>query len=330
MRPLTLLYALASASAADAPTASTSIHGGLATSFTTVAGPNASDGSSFNPSFTGTLRPRFTLSHGAFSSTAQWGISRTQTLCDTCDDPTTVEGRDARVQPLRALNSDDLLLMNSIGSSGPVRATVRADAVLPASRDAFVCNPFYGAVGAGTSLSVAAGGSEVLVSGSVRRSFFQHDAVPVGLDGCSRDFDSTVQTLAGPVDPTPWQGDRFTTANPRGAASASLMWSNPHRLFTESTTFFTNVSIGLNATRTQVHVATEVDTLSGAVPVPASVKPWTTRVPASVTAGWNVSTPVSLALTVSNALPGVMADPGASVRMLPAATAATLTADAHF
>lgn len=361
MHPLLLLYALASAGAAEpareGPTepdaVKTAVHGGVASTLTSVSGPVSRDGSAFNPAFVAAIRPRVFVQRGPVVATAAWGVSRTQTVCDTCGDPTTVEGADARVQPLRALDSDDLFLSigaplgrqkqadaqqaaaqglqpgQAVTGNGVVQVRLRADAVLPASRDAFVCNPFYGAVGAGTSLSVAAGGSGVSVSGSVRRSFFQYDAVPVGRPGCSRSADP-VPTLAGPVLPTPWEASRFTTPNALGAVATSVTWTNPHRLFTDSTTFFTNAAIGLHATRRRSPSATVVDTLSGPVRVADGRSPWTTRIPASLTAGWNLSRPVSVALTVSNALPGVLTDPGASVRMLPSTTAATLSADAHF
>ncbi len=340
------------------------LHGGLSTSLTGWTGPVASDGSAFNPGAQLALNPRFVVSDGPWTLMGFWGLSRTVQTCDVCDDATTAGGADARYQPLRAIDSDDLtvslsralggggnnqqvnpLLATTLGAttgqddattrSGPLsslRASVRGDLVLPASRDALVCNPFYGAVGVGTVVSVAAGRSMVSASGSARRSFFQYDAVPVGLPGCAQPVDA-VDTLAGPVLPTPWQGTTSGNANALGATSARLAWMNWHRLLGEgkvASALTTQATVGLNASvRRQADAAT-VDTLAGPVDVPAGRTPWTTQVPMSLTTGWNVSRPLTLALTVSNAVPGLLTDPGATFRNLPSQTSATFTADAHW
>lgn len=342
------------------------LHGGVATSFTGWTGAVASDGSAFNPGVQIAVRPRFVVADGPWTLMGFWGVSRTVQGCDVCDNPTTAGGADARYQPLRALHSDDLtvslsralgggggqqqlnpLLATTLGatagdedtdspSSGPLsflRANVRTDVVLPASRDALVCNPFYGAVGVGTVLSVAAGSSMVSASGSARRSFFRNDAVPVGLPGCAQPLDTSVSTLAGPVDPTPWDGSRSAGANALGAASTRLAWQNFHRMLGEgkvAAALSTQASVGLNGSVRRQSDATSVDTLAGAVGVEAGRHPWTTQVPMSLTAGWNVSRPLTVALTVSNAVPGMLTDPGATFRNLPSQTAATLTADAHW
>jgi hypothetical protein len=353
---------------ADAPQAKARtpfpLHGGVSTSFTGWTGPVAADGSAFNPGAQLAVRPRVVVSDGPWTLMGFWGVSRTLQGCDVCDDPTTAGGTDARYQPLRALDSDDLtvsiarslgggggqqqlnpLLATTLGAtsgeeegprSGPLsslRANLRTDVVLPASRDALVCNPFYGAVGVGTVLSVAAGRTMVSASGSARRSFFRYDAVPVGLPGCAQPLDAPVDTLAGAVDPTPWQGARSAGANALGAASTRLAWQNLHRLLGEgkvATALTTQASIGLNTSVRRQADATSVDTLAGPVDVEAGRHPWTTQVPMSLTAGWNVSRPLTLALTVSNAVPGMLTDPGATFRNLPSQTAATFTADAHW
>jgi len=340
------------------------LHGGVSSSFTGWTGPVASDGSAFNPGAQLAVRPRVVVSDGPWTVMGFWGVSRTFQGCDVCDDATTAGGADARYQPLRAFDSDDLTvsIARSIGGGGrnnlllatplgatagddeeptpsrtgplsSLQANLRTDVVLPASRDALVCNPFYGAVGVGTVLSVAAGRSMVSASGSARRSFFRHDAAPVGLPGCAVDVDP-VDTLAGPVDPTPWEGSRSANANALGAASTRLAWMNVHRLLLGESkvaaALTTQATLGLNASVRRQADATTVDTLAGPVEVEAGRHPWTTTVPFSLTAGWNVSRPLTLAMTVSNAVPGVLTDPGATFRNLPSRTAATFTADAHW
>jgi len=303
---------------------STGVHGGVAATTTASVGPVASDGQTLNPTLRLGARPRLIVARGRWSLFSQWGVSRTLTLCDTCD-----EGQ--RAGALRAIDSDDLFTRVAHRLPGDaVVVSLQGDLVAPASRDAFVCNPFYGAVGAGTSASVAAGASGVLVSGSARRAFFAADAVPVGRPGCSRPLDHPVQTLAGSVSPTPWSGGRSAAPNVAWSARASVLWNNPHRLVIDSDRLFTAASVGLSGQRARQADATTIDTLSGPVVVPAGHTPWVAQVPASVRVGWHTSDHLSLTAGLSNALPTLLADPGARIRLLPTTTAMSLTADGHW
>ena len=316
---LTLVFCAASAFAAD-----TVVSAGVASSITGTTGPIASDGSAFNPTLQFGVRPRVGVRNGRWSGSAAWAVRRTSTFCDTC-------GGDFRSGSLRAVDSDDLLLMGGPRLGSDERSVaIRGDVVLPASRDAFVCNPFYGAVGVGTTLSVAAGRSVVSASGSARRSFFRYDAVPVGRKGCSRPLDAPVETLSGAVDPTPWLGARYTTPNTVGAANLFLSWQNPHRLIRDGEVLFTTLSLGVNGQVRSRADATMVDTLAGPVAIDDARVPWVASLPASATVGWNATDHLSAALMLSNAVPAVLTDPGATFRNLPATTALTFTLDGHW
>jgi len=312
----------------DPSRAATGVHAGVAGSSTVVVGPVAADGETLNPALVFGLRPRLVVARGAWSLLAQWGVSRTQMLCDTCDgDP----AARAQSRPLRTIDSDDLFtrVARRIGGDH-VSAQLQGDLIAPASRDAFVCNPFYGAVGAGSTISVAAGDSLLLVSGSARRAFFRYDAVPVGHGACSRDLTTDIDTLSGPVQPTPYDGERSAGPNVAWSARAGVTWNNPHRLLTDSTRWFTSASLGVSTQRTHASETVLVDTLDGQVAVTDQRTPWVASVPASVQAGVNATDHLSLALGLSNAMPTLLADPGARVRMLPTTTALTLTADGHW
>ena len=113
-----LLLAICGLAMADDAPKKAPLHGGVASSITGWTGPVASDGSAFNPGAQLAVRPRLLVSEGPWTLMGFWGVSRTLQGCDVCDDPTTAGGADARYQPLRALDSDDLTVSVARGLGG--------------------------------------------------------------------------------------------------------------------------------------------------------------------------------------------------------------------
>ncbi len=258
---------------------------------------------------------------------ARWGVRRDQRVCDTCTDADGL--RPGNGGGLQAIDSEDLSLTLSHGhvaSSGPVTWTSSLLAVVPASRDAFVCNPFYGALGATAGGNTELGAARVGLNASARRDLYRFAAAPVGLTACSRGLVGTpTQAATGAVSPQPWDGTRFAGTNPAWSTAMRASLANPHGWIGGPDWLTTHLSGGVGAVQRRSDGETVVQTLTGSLSIAPAANPWLARVPLS--AGIGVTTErVDLWLTANNSLPGLMTDSRATLSALPATTATTLSA----
>jgi hypothetical protein len=284
---------------------------------------------------------------------ASWGVWRDQTFCDVCEDgqgpgwlgSELLGSTDATVavqrrfwlgEPPKADPADDTDATVAALQPGRARTAIpwlilRADAVLPASRDALACNPMLGAPGAGAIFGLPAGASTVQVSVSGSRPVYRYAAAPVGRCAPPLQGDATVRTLTGEVQPTPWAGERWGAQNPTLSGNAALTWAQPHALIPGAPQrLFTTMSLGLAYSRVAPDPATTVDALTGAVAVREASNPVRTAIPWSVQAGWSVTPRLDLWTALSNRLPTLSADPGGTLRAQPAQTAITAALAARF
>lgn len=255
-----------------------------------------------------------------FDFRGSWGLYRDQAGCDTCGD-----GKGPGAVGRELLGSTDLSL--TFGHRTTVKdATFRVafDLVLPASRDALVCNPMYGAPGVSASLFVPVDAGAVRLSARASRPLYRYDSVPVGL--CSpRLADPLTDTLTGPVAPTPWGGIRPGMANPSATGGLAATWLDPHALLLDAERLFTGVSVGIDASRQVAADPVTVRTETGPVRLDGARSPVVAAFPWSLTAGVSVSDYTDLSLSVSDRVPALLTDPGGTLRALPGRTAITLT-----
>ena len=273
-----------------------------------VSGPT---GQAFNPSLSLGIRlgTRLRLSeHGSASAT--WGLARTQTF-----------GRPLATATGHPVNSTDLRGSLARTWSGDRTAwTPRVDIGLPASRNAFVCNPFYGSIGAGVTATHEVGEGALSMDLSGARSFFRHAAAPIGRCRLPASDYTGTPTLTGTVQPV--SGARHGALNTAWTGAATAKISDPHAWLAPAVEkLTTTVSIGLNAQRRHLDGAATLDTLTGPVVLPPSRAPVVLSLPVSVGAGWALSDRVEWGLTFANTVPGVLDDPGAFYRNIPAKTA---------
>lgn len=251
---------------------------------------------------------------------ASWGVFRDTVGCDTCGD-----GNGPGHVGRELLGSTDLTL--SYGYRRTVEdATVRValDLVVPASRDALVCNPMYGAPGVSGSLSVPVDETGLRFSARASRPMYRYDSVPVGLCAPRMD-DGYAEALTGPVAPTPWGGLRPGMANPSAAGGVAVAWTDPHALAFDSERLTTGLSLGVDASRQVAAAPVTVRTETGTVSFDGARSPFVAAFPWSVSAGLSVSDHTSLSLSVSDRVPALLTDPGGTLRALPGRTALTLT-----
>ncbi|MBX2798404.1 MAG: hypothetical protein KTR31_12060 [Myxococcales bacterium] len=311
------------------------------TSLTVVSGPTS--GSATAQTLTGPVptdgmwNPRMRLATSAsllvplpsdLLLSATWGIWRDQALCDTCDD-----GAGPGAVGNELLGSTDLMVSLGrrfqVGDKGMVQVALTG--VLPASRDALVCNPLYGAPGASAGYLHRVGGTSVLASARFARPFFRYSAAPVGLCAPRLRNVPEVDTLAGAVEPTPWDGTWSAGANPSFTASTAVAWLNPHAVFAKAPARLTSqIRVGLDAQRNRTDPATAVPALTGEVAVERSARPLTASIPWSIAVGVFATDRTNLGLTLGNRLPTWLADPGGTLRALPARTSLTLSMQNRF
>jgi hypothetical protein len=303
-------------------------------------------GGVFDPSLRFGLFGTVVASLPASSSlVASYGVWREQTFCDVCED-----GQGPGSLGSELLGSTDLTVAlvhaeplgeapEDGGASGVLRdrgrssaaLVLRADVVLPASRDALSCNVMYGAPGLGATFRLPVGGSTVGVGVSARRPFYRYDAAPVGRCAPPLRGTDTVETLTGAVSPTPWNGDWFGASNPSLSGSATVSWAQVHAVVPRAPTRLrSSMSLGLAFQRYPVDPPVVVDTLTGPVTIAPSSRPLRTQVPWSLEGGYGLTDSLDLTLSLSNRVPFVLADPGGTFRALPASTAVTAAAAAQF
>ena len=317
--------------------------------------PTLTDTAAFGA--TGTPRLRLGVSGslqvglpGGAMAWASWGVWRDQALCDTCGDgrgpgwggDELLGSSDATVAVQRRWllgdppargegDGADQMWLTGRGRSAVPWLILRADAVLPASRDAIACNPFYGAPGAGAIFGLPAGGSTVQIAASGRRPIYRYDAAPVGRCAPPLRGAGTVRTLTGEVAPTPWESGRFASSNPTFTARGSVTWANPTALISPlPDALFSALSVGLASERVASDPQTEVSALTGAVPIGASSNPVRVAIPWSVLVGVSATKSFDLRLSLANQLPSLSADPGGTFRAQTSSTAATASVAGRF
>jgi hypothetical protein len=325
---------------------------GVSTSF--VAGPvnpgvsgETLDGTyevpaTFNPSLTFALRlgvQRRWAKAGTLS--LSWGLSRDQGLVDTADDgfrPGTGGTSSATVVdtslPVLAWTHFDLLPKEAADLS------VSARYALPLSRDALVCNPSAGGLGATVGIGGRLGKSVASLgfSAGADRALFVYGAAPRGRCGVG---EAWTDTLAGPV--LAEAGPGFShLPNVAWTFEQTLTVAGWHAMFgglpgvTKRASWsraVTSASVGLRQRLDRADGPTRVESLAGDVEIGRAEVPAVLAVPWSVSGGYQfpvaaggkVRTDLALTVTLSNQLPTLLFDPAARLRALPSTTSATLS-----
>lgn len=262
-----------------------------------------------------------------WSVAGSYGVFRDQRFCDTCKGG---EGPGWLGDEL--LGTTDLQLSGTgRWTVGKVDVSVTGIAVLPASRDALVCNPMFGAPGLGLGVMGPLGDSVVGAQISALRPIYRFSAAPVGRCAPPLRGTSVVTTLTGAADPLPWDGTRFTGANATFTSSVVAFWQNPLRVLPGVSDKLTSaVSLGLDVQRNAREGATSVDTQTGPVELDRAYRPLNASVPWSVMVGVRPSQTLELRLSLSNRLPTWIADPGGTFLALPARTTIALQARQRF
>lgn len=249
---------------------------------------------------------------------ASWGVWRDQALCDTCGADTGPGWLGSEL-----LGSTDLSIRygHRRALEGGAALTGIAEIVLPASRDALACNPMIAAPGLGASFDLPAGGSRVGLSVVARRPIFTHEAAPIGLCSPKLAGDAEVVALTGAVEPESFDGAWFGAANPTLSATTSAEWRDPLQLVPKvPDALRSGLSTGLQLERRDADPSVQVLGSSGLVTVAAASRPVRVTVPWQVSLGWAFSRRLGLDLSAGNRVPAVLADPGGTLRALPATT----------
>ena len=284
----------------------------------TLTGPVPVDGV-WNPRLRAGVSWFATLPLGKhLDATAIYGIWRDQALCDTCDG-----GAGPGATGRELLGSSDLTVsMGRQIAVGEGSLRLAATAVLPASRDALLCNPLLGAPGVSALFSQPVGRSTLQTSARVARPFYVYRAAPVGRCEPPLRGQAQVQTLTGSVAPTPWNSQRTAGPNPSLSGALRVQWFDPLRVWSKAPeSLATGLMVGLEGQRNRVDPEVRVDTLTGDEVVPRSTRPITASIPWSLSVGAHVSARATLQLRLANRLPTWLADPGGTLRALPARTA---------
>jgi hypothetical protein len=306
----------------------------LGVSTTLVSGtvaPGAAIGTLYGPlAFGGVASPRLRLGvSGALVQplgdrgrlSARWGVFRDQALCDTCAD-----GAPPGWLGDELVGTTDLQLDAStdLPMDGGAALRVALGLTAPASRDGFLCNPLLGAPSAAAAFLLPTGEGQLVVGARLTRPVYGFRAVPVGR--CAPALsDATVDTLAGTASATPWVQSWWGVQNPVLLLTTTATWLDPHALIGGvDDRLTTALQVGLVAERDAQDPAVRVDTLAGSFTMPASREPARVSVPWAARVGFEVTPATEVALSLSNALPAVLADPGGTLRALPSRTAVTL------
>jgi hypothetical protein len=201
---------------------------------------------------------------------------------------------------------------------------------LPLSREMLVCNPSAGAVGLSAGAGAALGSvTSVSLRADVDRALFLHDAPPRGRCGVGAPEHRTLDGVA-----TPGAEGWSMVKNPAWAFEQSVTLTGWHALFSVIPAVrragalprgLTSATLGVRERLHRRADPVEVARLDGADTLPASRTPAVITVPWSVTGGWRVHDHLSAALTLSNQVPGLLFDPAARLRAVPATTSFTLS-----
>jgi hypothetical protein len=296
----------------------------------------------FNPSLTFALRlgvQRRWAKAGTLS--LSWGLSRDQGLVDTADDgfrPGTGGTSSATVVdtslPVLAWTHFDLLPKEAADLS------VSARYALPLSRDALVCNPSAGGLGATVGVGGRLGKSVASLgfSAGADRALFVYGAAPRGRCGVG---EAWTDTLAGPV--LAEAGPGFShLPNVAWTFEQTLTVAGWHAMFgglpgvTKRASWsraVTSASVGLRQRLDRADGPTRVESLAGDVEIGRAAAPAVLAVPWSVSGGYRfpvaaggeIRADLALTVTLSNQLPTLLFDPAARLRALPSTTSATLS-----
>lgn len=330
---------------------------GVSTSF--VAGPvnpgvsgETLDGTyevpaTFNPSLEFTLRlavQRRWAKAGTLS--LRWGLSREQGLVDTADDgfrPGTGGTSSATVVdtslPVLAWASHDLL------PKVATELSVSARYALPLSREALICNPSAGGLGATVGVGGRLGKSvaSLAFSAAGDRALFVYGAAPRGRCGVGEAWTDTlsgpVQADAGPgfsgLPNVAWTFEQSLTLTGWHAMFAGLPGVTKRASWSRAVT---SASVGLRERLDRADGPTRVESLAGDVVIARAEVPVVLAVPWAVSGGYRfpvsaggeVRADLALTMTLSNQLPTLLFDPAARLRALPSTTSATLSLASTF
>lgn len=323
------------------PPSSDTVSGSLTLSTAMVAGPVAASGpdgqGTFKPAIdlALTLRGRLNLYEGG-SLSAVWGLGRGFRVCDTCGDGFNAGSGAGTTPPLETtdlslLFRDSSVVSWSDDSGNSVAWTLGGDLTLPASRDSLVCNPMYAAVGLVTGLTGTVSGAGALSADTgATRAFHRYTAPPTGSCATAiRDYAGT-ETATGIETPQGWESPREGRANPAWSFRAGLTWRDWHQIFGPVghpggiERVFTSVRVGWIGQIRNQQPASTVATATGDVDVEPSATPLISVFPVSATAGVVLHEHLNLGLTVSNAVPRLLADPSAHLTWLPSRTSLSL------
>lgn len=299
----------------------------------------------FNPTMTFGLRLGAAWTRDGHQLSLLWGAWRDQGLSDTARDgrPTGNSGTSTGVDtsnPVLAWAWQDALPARRADLS------VSARYAIPLSRDALVCNPSAGGLGATLGLGGALGPktpATLAVSASGDRALYLHAAAPRGACGVGT---LTTSTLSGPV--TAEAGPGYADVpNVAWTFEQRLTLTGWHAVFGLSPKIRAHASYGRAVSTASVGLRQRLDradgparaeTLAGDVIVGRAAVPTVLSVPWSVTGGYRF--PVmrhdelvaALALTaaLSNQLPTLLFDPAARLAALPSTTSATVSLTSTF
>lgn len=255
---------------------------------------------------------------------ASYGVFRDQRLCDTCAD-----GAGPGYLGDELLGSTDLnLSLTRIVSIGKGQLTLTGIAVLPASKDALRCNPMFGVPGVAVGFAQPIRKSVLSASARATRPLYRYSSAPVGRCAPELQGESAVSTLTGMAEPTPWDGTRFTGANPTLTGGLSVVWRNPHAAVWEGApkVLTSGLSVGIDAQRSADEGATTVPTTTGRVDLNRAFRPLVASVPWSVAVGIRPSPLLELQLQLANRVPTLLADPGGTFLALPSRTTVAILA----
>ncbi|MCA9572438.1 MAG: hypothetical protein KC656_31580 [Myxococcales bacterium] len=292
-------------------------------------------GATWNPSFDVGLsgganlrvRPAAWVSFG-------WSLRRGFVVSDAVGDVPEGTGEGAAQAPL---DLGDVIVSYSDRSvvaseDGRHAMILTALVALPASRERFVCNPYVGGLGLSVGGRTSpAKGLEVRATGRVDVAGHLYAAPPRG--ACAQPGSApVVDTLTGPFAP-PAAGGFVQGTNPLARVGLTATVVGWHQLFglvpgvRDQRAFsrvLSDLSIGVSALVARTDAEASVDTLTGAVVVAPAHTPPVVTVPFSVGVGGRLTDQLSLRGGLSNAVPALLYDPAARLRVLPSTLTVSL------